>query len=265
MADSARRAEKKQIYYARTYRHWRMGRLTTALYLLLFVLPCVVLLFFTYDELTYIMCRGAEWVLEKAGYAVEWESSIFLPHLGSIYSLTLPTKLPSYGLILANLAVCLALIWALTSLPRGMRPISIYLSIVLFTHVISCAFFLLGRDIFPYSVADFSDLYIKQQIGIWLTFLILMGLIMGFLASGGVVRRILTVLAVMLYSFAFGFVRYTLFLWILAEFSMLYMPLMFFVLGPFFDFLYFVAIYAMSTNRMIHNFETSRRGEWEWA
>lgn len=268
MAESRRseEKEKKQIYFFRTYRHWKIKRLTTVLFLLLFVLPLTILIFFFYDEMTWLLCKGAEWIL-RTGAKMEPEmlTSVFLPRLGEAYYLSLPTKLPGYGLILANLAVSLALIWVLCFGAKGQRPISIYLIITLFIHVISCAFFLLGRDLFPYTLADFSDLYIKQQIGIWITFLVLMGIIMGLLGRGGILRRVITVLSVMLYSFVFGFVRYVFFLWVLSAFSVLYMPIMFFALGPLFDFLYFVAVYAISTDRTIYIYQTKRKGEWEWA
>ena len=43
------------------------------------------------------------------------------------------------------------------------------------------------------------------------------------------------------------------------------MPVMFFALGPLFDFLYFVAIYAISVNGMIRIYDSKRKGEWLWA
>ena len=88
---------------------------------------------------------------------------------------------------------------------------------------------------------------------------------MGLLGRGGLLRRAFTVVFIMLYSFLFGFIRYVLFLWVLYRFSVLYMPLMFFALGPFFDFLYFVSIYSISTNGMIRIYESKMKGEWLWA
>lgn len=258
--------EKKQIYFARTYRHLQINRARTAIFLLLFILPALILLLFFYDELTYLMCRACAYAVQASGGPQpSIATSVFIPMLGPVYYLDLPTVYPDYHLILMNLAVALVMVWVLSSGPQKGRPIAIYLSINLFTHIMACVFFLLGRDQFPYTLADYSDLYMKQQIGIWITFLVLIGLIMGFLSKSGLMHRILIVVSVMLYSFVFGLVRYILFTLILMRFSVLYMPLMFFSLGPFFDFLYFVAIYAISTNKMIYIYDSEKKEEWLWA
>ena len=259
-------SKKARIYFARTYRHLHLNALESALYLLLFLVPAMVLVFFFYDELTAWFCHAAAWLLNMAGAPeAKVTASVFLPRLGPVYSLELPTVLPGYGSIPINLVVSLLLLWLVSTGRRKGRPLSIYLSIILHLHMMACVFFLLGRDYFPYTTADYADLYIKQEVGIWIMFLLLMGLIMGVLGTGNIIRRILTVGCVMIYSVAFGVVRYALFLTILTRASVLYMPIMFFALGPVFDFLYFVAFYAMSTNRMIRTFDSKQKGEWAWA
>lgn len=257
---------KNRIYFARTYRHLKVNRSECLIFLLLFILPSLLLLLFFYDELTWLMAMGAARILQAAeGLQAELNAGIFLPLLGPTYYLVLPTRQPDYPLILGNLAVSLGLVWLLSTGPRKGRPVAIYLSIILLIHTMACIFFLLGKDRLPYTMEDFSDLYVKQQIGIWITFLVLIGLVMGLLGRGGLLRRAFTVVFIMLYSFLFGFIRYVLFLWVLYRFSVLYMPLMFFALGPFFDFLYFVSIYSISTNGMIRIYESKMKGEWLWA
>lgn len=257
---------KNRIYFARTYRHLKINRPECLLFLFLFILPSLLLLLFFYDELTWLMAMGANHILQASeGLQAEIASGTFLPQLGPTYYLVLPTRQPDYPLILGNLAVSLCLVWLLSTGPRKGRPIAVYLSIILLIHIMACIFFLLGKDLLPYTIEDFSDLYVKQQIGIWITFLVLIGLVMGLLGRGGLLRRAFTVVFIMLYSFLFGFIRYVLFLWVLYRFSVLYMPLMFFALGPFFDFLYFVSIYSISTNGMIRIYESKMKGEWLWA
>lgn len=112
---------------------------------------------------------------------------------------------------------------------------------------------------------QFSNLYMKQQIGIWLTFIVLSGLVTGFLGNRGYLYKILTFLATMAYSLVFGVVRYILFLYLLQQFSILYMALMYFVFGPLFDFLYFVGIYSIFANKMVKMYDTGEgREDWEW-
>lgn len=259
-------AAKKQIYFARTYRHLKFDWLACLLFLLLFVLPAFVLILFFYDEMTWGMCQVALWFLEKGGIApAALQTSEFIPFLGPVYYLSMPSALPSFEFTLGNIAVSLAAVWLLSIGPHKGQPMVIYATIILMIHTMSCAFFLLGRDLFPYTIAEYSDLYVKQQVGIWISFLFLIGLIMGFLGRGDILRRIITVLVLMAYSILFGVVRYALFLWILCRFTLLYVPIMFFALGPFFDFLYFVMVYSISMNRMIRKYQSDRRDEWVWA
>ena len=257
---------KAKIYFARTYRHLQIHTVGTIVFLLAFLLPMTILLLLFYDELTWFACQAAIYLLHLM--EVPWTTvgtSSFLPFFGPVYYVSAPTVFPGPLPPLVNLAIVLCLVWLLSTGPRKGRPIAIYLSITLLIHAMACLFFLLGGDLFPYTLADYSDLYVKQQVGIWLAFLVLMGLIMGLLGRGGILRRILTVLLLMAYSLLFGTVRYALFLGILFRFSVLYMPVMFFALGPLFDFLYFVAIYAISVNGMIRIYDSKRKGEWLWA
>ena len=196
-------AAKKQIYFARTYRHLKFDWLACLLFLLLFVLPAFVLILFFYDEMTWGMCQVALWFLEKGGIApAALQTSEFIPFLGPVYYLSMPSALPSFEFTLGNIAVSLAAVWLLSIGPHKGQPMVIYATIILMIHTMSCAFFLLGRDLFPYTIAEYSDLYV---------------------------------------------------------------PIMFFVLGPFFDFLYFVMVYSISMNRMIRKYQSDRRDEWVWA
>lgn len=106
----------------------------------------------------------------------------------------------------------------------------------------------------------------KQQVGIWLTFMVLVGLIVGFMGNKGFLFKLLTFVSIMAYSFLFGFVRYILFLYMIQQYSILYMALMFFVFGPFFDFLYLVAIYGFFINKMVKLYDSDKgREEWQWS
>ena len=61
-------------------------------------------------------------------------------------------------------------------------------------------------------------------------------------------------------------VRYVIFIWLLYRFSVIYMAFFYFMIGPMFDFLYLVMIYAVFVNRMIGVYD-SRKGKevWKWS
>lgn len=257
---------KSQIFYARTYRHLQFNLRSCLIYILLFVIPAVILLLFSYEIPAAWMCSAAEWFLDNtADLTAEILSCDFIPSLGAVSYLTFETTVPNLSFVLWNLAVTLLLVTLLNVRPLRGHPLSIFLNISLFVHTISCVFFLLAGNLFPYEAADYSKLYVQQQVSIWIAFLILMGLVEGILGRCSIFFRILITLSLLLYSFLFGTIRYCLFLWLLHQASVLYMPVMFFTLGPFFDFLYFVMIYAVSTESIIAKNEHEYQNEWDWA
>ena len=258
--------EKKQIFYARTYRHLQFNLRDCLIFTFLFVIPLTILFLLYYDELSGAMGYLAAWFLYRTtGVAPGFSTAEFIPQLGPVYYLNFVTELPDYGVILINMAVTLLAGGVLFLKKLRGKPLSVYLQIMLFVHFVSCMFFLLGRDIFPYEVEDYSRLYVQQQVGIWITFLVLIGLVEGILGRGAVLYRVLIMFVILIYSFVFGTVRYGLFLWVLRQYSVLYMPVMFFSLGPFFDFLYFVMIYTISANYMIKRNDNKFRNDWAWG
>jgi len=119
---------------------------------------------------------------------------------------------------------------------------------------------------FPYTASDYSDLYIKQEVSLWISYLIISGLITGFIGFKDILRKMIVMISIMLYSFLFGIVRYIFFLYVIHEFSILFMPVLFFTLGPFFDFLYFVFFYGIYVDKAVKRYASAKgRGQWEWA
>lgn len=260
------RIPKSQIFYARTYRHLQFNLRDCLIFTFLCVIPLTVLFLLYYDELAALMCSIAAWFLRRAaGLDPEILSAEFIPALGNVNYLSIQSNSPGASFILANMAFTLAAAGILFLKPLRGKPLPIYLDIALFVHMTACVFFLLGKELFPYEITDYSKLYVQQQVGIWITFLVLIGLVEGILGRGALLFRLLIMTAVVLYSFLFGTLRYCLFLWILHQFSVMYLPVMFFSLGPFFDFLYFVMIYAFSANYMIKKNENKFRNDWAWG
>jgi hypothetical protein len=65
------------------------------------------------------------------------------------------------------------------------------------------------------------------------------------------------------YSILFATVRYAVFLYLLTRYSVIYMAAMFFALGPFIDFAYVVAIYALYLNRLAVRMKRTPEA-WQW-
>lgn len=260
--------EKQKIYYTRTYRHLLVNKKGSILYFLLLVLPSLIALLLFYGRITELVSALAVKAFGfldptlRLGHA-EHE---FIPGLSMIHIVTVPSSYPKPGFILMNIGAVLLILTIALSGKRRIKPISIYLSIMMFVHVINCLFFLFAGKEFPYTPAQYSELYMKQQVGIWICFLIIIGLVTGLLGVGSYTLRVVVFVSVMLYSFVFGTVRYILFLYIIHRWSLIYMALFFFALGPFFDFLYLVSIYGFYINKMTDIYTDGKRKEdWVWS
>lgn len=258
---------KHTIFYARTYRHLKPNYKKMTAYYLLFALPCLLILLFTYSKITNIFSKWCinillEIVPNTKLYIVSGE---FLPYFGDVYYVTLPNKMPSLIMIIINIVAVLLLLLACYKASDSAKPIAVYSSIGLLIHLIACIFFLLFPESFPYTLTEYSGLYMKQQVGIWVSFLVIASLVSGGISNTGL-SKFYMFFAVMGYSFLFGFLRYIVYLVLLLKASVLYMAMLFFTFGPFFDFLYLVCIYSIFMNVVTRRFHGKRGAvEWEWA
>jgi len=189
----------------------------------------------------------------------------FLPFFGGVYFVSLPDRMPSSDFVLVNLIVTAVLLIICRYAKRVSRPLVVYASIGLLIHLISCLFFAFFRAYFPYSLADYSELYMKQQVGIWFSFVAIAGVVSGAITEARF-SKYLMVIAVAAYSFIFGSLRYVVFLAFLSRASSLYMAVLLFIFGPFFDFLYLVSIYSVYINHLIIRFDDRTKGvDWQWS
>lgn len=233
----------------------------------LLIIPTILCMITGLNEITLRMSEYCVGILSKV------ISPEYIGIAGTTYSLidnisyiVLPTKAPSFLSCCINLAVCVLIMLFMRLLRCTGRPLAIFMMFALFIHIASCIYFMLAEGRFPYTVGMYSELYVKQQIGIWLIFSILAGLFVAFMGRRRYLYRLITFLTIMGYSVVFGTIRYVLYLYILYRFSTLYMALLFFVVGPMYDFAYLVAIYAMYVNRNIKDYAYGRnRGVWKWS
>ena len=258
---------KSKIFYAHTYRHLKINYKEMILYYLLCALPLIIIYLFSYHKITYNISKWTFNILSLfvSKSEIGISSGEFLPHFGNVYFLTLPSKMPSFTLIIVNMVVTILLFILCSYVKDNAKPIAIYLAVALFIHWISCIFFLFMQEAFPYTLSQYSELYMKQQVGIWLAFLTIATLVSGAISHSGVSKYIF-LLAIISYSFVFGCLRYVIFLLLLLKASSLYMTVIFFTFGPFFDFLYLVCIYSIYMNRLTLKFDDKKRGiEWHWG
>lgn len=259
---------KKRIDFSRTYRRLSVNRGKSLLYLFLFVIPVLVLLLNSYSEITLVIAKVSDEIMGK--YIILQGETIvsrrFLSLFGRIFLLQIPNTIPQRKVIFINMVfVIIMLVFCTTGKRRG-KPFSIFFIMVLLTHLTACIYFLFWADRFPYTATEFSELYMRQEVGIWISFVTIFGFITSLLEFGSTMKKILALLKIMSYSVLFGTIRYLFFVYVLYKFSILYMVVMFFFLGPLFDFIYFVYFYGIYIDQSIKRHKSLKgRGQWEWA
>ena len=142
---------------------------------------------------------------------------------------------------------------------RVPRALVIYTSFFAMLTVASGAFFILVPELFPYDMSEFSRLYMGTELGIWFMLPLVMGLALGPVPAP-LGEKALVILVDLAYSLLFGAVRFAAFVLILREASVFFMAGLFFALGPFVDFVYVVAIYALYLNQRVAAAAGDRRG-----
>lgn len=241
---------KSVILYHRSYRNLPGS---TGLFLLQFLflaIPFSVLTVLFYPQITHVICLIAESVLSPFFFSdsIRIVEAPLIEIIGKISLLDVPGKLPTFNLALGNALVSLLFLIFLPRIETG-KPMIIFSVMVSSLHLISSLFFLIIPSQFPYDAADYSQLYMIQQISIWFFVPLIMGFAILPLPSALILKCFIMGITYT-YSLVFGTVRYAVFLFILAKASLIYMPILFFVFGPLIDFIYIVGIYSIHITRL---------------
>ncbi len=107
-------------------------------------------------------------------------------------------------------------------------------------------------------------MYFKTIIGIWIIIPNILALALIPLPSK-LLEKFLIIGSTLIYSMFFALVRYVAFIYLLKNFSYIFMALAFFLFGPFLDFVYIVSIYSLYLN---HVGKIKKRKEleiWNWS
>ena len=258
--------EKKVIDYSRTYRKMGVNKISCGLYIAILLIVGLLFLWINMGNLTAVISEVCARELQKfvPGTYVGIQTETY-PLFGEISYLTAGTVFPGFNACLINAVISFGLIVILAICPWKGQPLPIYLILNAGIHLVNSLWFLFAGSYFPYTTTDYSQIYIFQEIGIWTMFFVMTVVITGITGSLGLGYKLLTVFSVMAYSVAFGAIRYFVFMYLLHRFSILYMAIFYFTIGPMFDFLYLVMIYAMFVNRMIKLYDSRKgRGVWKW-
>ena len=252
---------KKTINYSRSYRYMRIN-MTNVVMVALFTTLILILYVYFHEEISYAFADGAIRILKPIfpDGKLKIASSLFTEGIYLYYVDTIgsfPTLFFSWGNVVFTL---LFLIFVCFIMKTG--TLSIFLGYISLIHLTSCLFFIFWPEYFPYTATGFSEIYIKQQATLSCFIIFIMGFAV-LLPPLHFLQSFLALGSLAVYSMIFGFVRYVTFLFVLYKFSVLYMCILFFVLGPFIDFLYMVGIYSLAVCKAAGNLKTQRE-IWQW-
>jgi len=234
---------KDNVFYHRAYKKIIINDKYIFLKFLFLILPISIAILFLYPDITFLMNWFARSVLLSSFPSIDIKI-IEEPYMFSkVYILDLPGKYPS-----PLLSFCLFL-FSLVSIffipkTKISGPIVAWIIFASFINLLSSIYFILMPFIFPYDIKNFSELYVKTEVSIWLFVPIIMGMTLMLLTSN-ILPKFFIVAITVLYSLIFSILRYTVFLYVLKKFSYIFMPLLFFFFGPLMDFVYIVGAYSL--------------------
>lgn len=258
---------KEYINYSRDYRHLKGNVVLYIIQLIVVLVPVTVGYLFVYNQLSYYVSGFVAGVLEDViGVNASIAAVDYFPKFGDVYCVQMQGKSPSFVFSVINLVVSLVLAIICSKVKTKNKNVMIFVTFTLSIHVISSAFFVIfGAERFPYNLNDYSELYMKQQIIVWLMILIVYWICTSFV-SGINIFRVLSYIALAGMSLVFGTARYIVYMFVLSQASYIYMAILYFSLGVLFDFMIMVGVYAIYMKRASSIYKKkSHGGLWEWS
>ncbi len=257
---------KKLIDYSRDYRRMSRPSAWNYAFAAYTAVPVVLVYLLFYRRISLSLSQWAGRILASVtGETVSIVSNAYLPGLGSVYFLDIPGTTPSFTCALLVAMASIVLIIICSQINYNARPVMIYFCMGLYILFFSALFFVFFPERFPYTLTQYSELYMKQQIAMWITVSSLAGIAFGLLCERGGQKFAAFFIAVAV-SFLCGCLRYVVYLYVLHAASSLLMATMFFSFGVLFDFLQLVGIFSIySRGYSVRLAKRRGGGAWQWS
>jgi hypothetical protein len=159
----------------------------------------------------------------------------------------------SYQVLLLWLGACAAGILLLTRRRWLSMPVR-YLIVYNLLLIAASAYYLLFAGQPGYDAVDFSRLYLRTVVTIWLVMPAFMG-VMSLTLPFSPLEQVGLVALSLAYDMIFSAVRYALFVWLLVHLGAVVMANLYLFLGPLLDVIYLVGIFAVFALRLERRIE----------
>ncbi|MBN1445050.1 MAG: hypothetical protein JW957_02960 [Candidatus Omnitrophica bacterium] len=255
---------KDVIFYHRAYRKLPSpGLIFSLVEISLLFLFFAVIIFYVFPQLSSFTSSLSKYILSfvMPPNTLVISSEKFMSK--NFYIIARIGKFPSTTfLFFTMLATVLAAVLSVKT-RKIPKSVGVWIFYVCILNLLSCLFFLYAPDRFPYDIKIFSDLYMRTQITVWFFIPLIIPLALSpfptnVLMKGGIITLIL------LYSIVFGCVRYIVFFYILAKYSYVFMPVLFFALGPLLDFVYIIGLYSFFVSFIAVKMKGNLT-KWQWS
>jgi len=220
----------------------------------------------------------AVWVVYM--YLTQWLNtfSLYFAHLLNEVSVTATTKIDTiydrFPIVLIDLSfvhmqplylylflmASVLLFYLLKHQKLIVYNVAMWMNFFVLMLIVFLIYFIFMGDTFPYTFADYVELYITALVGFMLfSFLITFSAIA--LIPGLPLFKIFAIVSMAFYYIIYTFARYALTILLSSQISILFAPVMFFTL--FFDFIFFVSIYSYVLYKSAKR-KKEKEFEWRW-
>jgi hypothetical protein len=230
------------VEYHRSYRKLHYGNVAWRLvsHLLLFAVVAILILIFLdklthwYSSLASVMIKGRMPDTTLESIRMFWNNVWVLNAEGSY---------PSHAQLI-YVALISVVLWILALFIKAIPlPMRLGIKVLGVINLVGCIYFWLWADKFPYVLRDLSVLYVSAEIGMWIAIpLMLMFALLPIPVP--LIPKGMLVIFTLAYTYVFGLIRYAIFMLVIAKWSFLWMALLYFVFGAFFDFAFMMAFYS---------------------
>ena len=255
--------KKHRIHFHRSYRKLEKRSFRQiAISIFVFVILVDWLILNVFNHISRVMSRIAADVLATC-VPEELVQIVQKPFVHDyVYIATVPGRYPSIALSVTVAIISLVVMFLAYTRKKAIEPKMVWLVFIFFITLVSALFFIFFQGYFPYDVEFFSEMYMKTEVGIWLTIpLILTIALLPFPLKWH--KKLTIILMTLSYSLVFALVRYIVFLYLLRTTTYLFMALMFFMLGAFLDFIYIVGAYSLTISKVAVKTREDQK-LWNW-
>lgn len=172
-------------------------------------------------------------------------------------------KFPGMLFLFLNTVITVLIAFLFTRIKAVPKSISIWIVYICILNLLSSLFFLYAPDRFPYDIEIFSELYMKTQVTIWFFISLVIPLALAPFPTNALMKSVIITL-MLLYSIVFGCLRYIVFFYILSRYSYVFMPVLFFALGPLVDFIYIIGLYSFFISFIAFKMKGNLT-KWQWS